>query len=168
MNKRKFLKTLSAFSILSPISLSAFSLTATKSELEKAIFRCGITAKQYDIELDYLEDIINEFLFVKNDGNLVGNTLKTILIRLNRQEVLDKINNLLYSYLQKDLFRINSLSLSTNTLDNLFRLAMDYTSINEEKKSQLVELIGGVYHYKLVQGFMENFWVCDDNQKIKL
>lgn len=53
-----------------------------KLEFNKAFDRCWATANEFRFPPQELNNLINQLLKLRNDGDIVGNSIKTLLIRL--------------------------------------------------------------------------------------
>lgn len=116
---------------------AAFAVSSR--DLAEAVKRVGSTAQDAGLNIDELISLVTALQqTTARGGAVIGNSLKTILTRIQRPDVLDQLE------LVGVRVRDTQDSLLP-TIDILRNLAVAYDGLSESQKSQVGELAGGVY-----------------------
>jgi TP901 family phage tail tape measure protein len=127
---------------------AAFAVSSR--DLAEAVKRVGSTAEDAGVGLDELVAIVTTLQqTTARGGSVIGNALKTIFTRVQRADTLEQLNAL----------GVEIKDLEGNTLPAikiLKNLADTYDDLGAAQRSQLSELVGGVYQINLLKGALKD------------
>jgi len=122
---------------------AAFAVSS--GDLVNALQRVGSSAQDAGVGFDQLIGIVTSVQqTTARGGAVIGNSLKTIFTRIQRTEVLDQLQAL----------GLNVRDLEGNTLPAisvLKELATTFDTLSDSQKSQIGELVGGVFQINILK-----------------
>ena len=122
---------------------AAFAVSS--ADLAEALKRVGSSAQDVGVNFDQLLAIVASVnQTTARGGAVIGNSLKTIFTRVQRTEVLDQLENL----------GIAVRDLQGNTapaIQVLTGLAQKFDQLGSAQKSQVAELVGGVFQINILK-----------------
>ena len=163
MNTRRFLQTLLAAGcgFFIPVKASAISAALNGkntpdflSDFDIAYSRCAATAIDAGVSQEELLKMITAFLWVtRSDGDVAGNTIKTIIIRLNRPYNINKIQRFIGSNMEGSVY------------EKLHQLNVHYVRDKNRVLSAL-HLVGGLMNVTVVHRalHLQFFLTTKDNE----
>ena len=114
-------------------------------DLSEAIQRVGSSASEAGVSFDELLGIVTSVQqTTARGGAVIGNALKTIFTRIERPQVIDDLKD----------FGIAVTDISGNALPTIKvieNLAQSFQNLNPIVKSQVAELVGGVYQINILK-----------------
>jgi TP901 family phage tail tape measure protein len=114
-------------------------------DLSEAIQRVGSSASEAGVSFDELLGIVTSVQqTTARGGAVIGNALKTIFTRIERPQVIDDLKD----------FGIAVTDISGNALPTIKiieNLAQSFQNLNPVVKSQVAELVGGVYQINILK-----------------
>lgn len=114
------------------------------SKLSDAIDRCGSTAKDAGISFDELIETVEKTqAATERSGAVIGNALKTIFTRIQRESV-------------KNTIRDNGIEPTDNGLGTLITVSINLPNIPSDNQNKIIEAIGGVYQFNFTKGFLNS------------
>jgi len=117
----------------------------SSADLAEAIKRVGSSAQDAGVSLDELIAIVTAAQqTTARGGAVIGNSLKTIFTRLQRPEVLDALDEL----------GVKTRDAEGNIaplIQILSQLAITYQNLSGTQKSQIAELVGGVFQINILK-----------------
>ena len=117
----------------------------SSADLAEAIKRVGSSAQDSGVSLDELIAIVTAAQqTTARGGAVIGNSLKTIFTRLQRPEVLDALDEL----------GVKTRDAEGNIaplIQILSQLAATYQTLSGTQKSQIAELVGGVFQINILK-----------------
>lgn len=120
----------------------------SSADLAEAIKRVGSSALDAGVNIDQLIGLVTSAQqTTARGGAVIGNSFKTIFTRLQRPKVLDELKEV----------GITTQTISGQTLpliQILTQLASTYDSLSSSQKSQVAELVGGVYQINILKAVL--------------
>jgi len=114
-------------------------------DLSEALQRVGSSASEAGVSFDELLGIVTSVQqTTARGGAVIGNALKTIFTRIERPQVINDLKD----------FGITVTDISGNvlpTIQVIENLAQSFQSLNPVVKSQVAELVGGVYQINILK-----------------
>ena len=114
-------------------------------DLSEALQRVGSSASEAGVSFDELLGIVTSVQqTTARGGAVIGNALKTIFTRIERPQVISDLRD----------FGIAVTDISGNTLPTIKvieNLAQSFQNLNPVVKSQVAELVGGVYQINILK-----------------
>jgi len=114
-------------------------------DLSEALQRVGSSASEAGVSFDELLGIVTSVQqTTARGGAVIGNALKTIFTRIERPQVINDLKD----------FGITVTDISGNVLPTIKvieNLAQSFQSLNPVVKSQVAELVGGVYQINILK-----------------
>lgn len=121
------------------------SFSVSSADLAEAIKRVGSSAQDAGVSLDQLIAIVTAAQQTTSRGGaVIGNSLKTIFTRLQRPEVLDALDQL----------GVKTRDAEGNIaplIQILSQLSSVYQTLGGTQKSQIAELVGGVFQINILK-----------------
>ena len=127
---------------------AAFAVSS--ADLAEAIKRVGSSASEAGVSLDELIAIVTTAQQITaRGGAVIGNSFKTIFTRLQRTDVLDSLNQLgIATQTQEG---------NTRPLINILTdLSKTYDDLSDSQKSQIAELVGGVFQINILKASLSD------------
>jgi TP901 family phage tail tape measure protein len=117
----------------------------SSADLAEAIKRVGSSAQDVGVDLDELIALITSAQQITaRGGSVIGNSFKTIFTRLQRPEVLDALDEL----------GVKTRDAEGNIaplIQILSQLSTTFESLSGTQKSQIAELVGGVFQINILK-----------------
>lgn len=127
---------------------AAFAVSA--GDLAEAIKRVGSTAQDAGVDIDELLALVTAAQqTTARGGAVIGNALKTIFTKVQRPEVLEQL----------DLLGVAIKDISGNVLPAtkiLESLANQFDKLGQSQRSQIGELVGGVYQINVLKAALSD------------
>jgi TP901 family phage tail tape measure protein len=119
-------------------------------DLSEALQRVGSSASEAGVSFDELLGIVTSVQqTTARGGAVIGNALKTIFTRIERPQVINDLKD----------FGITVTDISGNVLPTIKvieNLAQSFQSLNPVVKSQVAELVGGVYQINILKAALSD------------
>ena len=136
---------LDSTSIVNKLANVDAAFAVSSGDLVNALQRVGSSAQDAGVGFDQLIGIVTSVQqTTARGGAVIGNSLKTIFTRIQRTEVLDQLQAL----------GLNVRDLEGNTLPAisvLKELATTFDTLSDAQKSQIGELVGGVFQINILK-----------------
>lgn len=136
---------LTAAQIVNKLAAVDARYAVSSADLAEAIKRVGSTAAEAGISIDQLIGLVTSAQqTTARGGAVIGNSFKTIFTRLQRPKVLESLEEI----------GIQTQSVTGETLpliQVLTQLAAKFDSLSSAQKSQVAELVGGVYQINILK-----------------
>jgi TP901 family phage tail tape measure protein len=127
---------------------AAFAVSS--GDLAKAIQRVGSSAQEAGVSLDELIAIVTSAQQITaRGGAVIGNSFKTIFTRIQRPRVIKELENI----------GIGVRDLAGNTkpaIGILKDLAQTYDTLSSAQRSQIAELVGGVFQVNVLKAALRD------------
>jgi TP901 family phage tail tape measure protein len=118
----------------------------TEKELEEAIRRVGSSAEEAGVSFDELISLVEEAQKISaRGGAIIGNALKTIFTRLQREDVQKEL-----CWLGIKVAKGNR----TGAVEILKDLAIKFDSLEEKDQQNILELLGGVFQMSILKAIL--------------
>ena len=135
--------------IVNRMAAADTNFAVSSKDLADAISRVGSTASDAGVKVNELLAIVTSLQqTTARGGAVIGNSLKTIFTRLQRDDVSAAIENI--GVKTKDA---NGNFL--NQIGVLKDLAQQYDTLSDAQKSTISEKLGGVYQINIVKGIIQ-------------
>ena len=136
--------------IVNKMAAADTNFAVSSQDLAEAISRVGSTAVDANVGFDQLLATITAIQQrTARGGGVIGNSLKTIFTRLQRDDNSQAIQALGVSTKNADgTFR--------NQIDVLSQLAQKYDKLSDSQRSQVAEMVGGVYQINIVKSIFQD------------
>lgn len=137
-------------SIVNKMAAADTNFAVSSKDLADAISRVGSTAKDAGVSVDELLAIVTSLQqTTARGGAVIGNSLKTIFTRLQREDVAAAIENIGIKTKDADGKFLNQIGV-------LRELAGVYDKLSDSQKSVISEKLGGVYQINIVKGIIQD------------
>ncbi|MFZ9353553.1 MAG: phage tail tape measure protein, partial [Candidatus Nanopelagicales bacterium] len=120
----------------------------SSADLAEAIKRVGSSASEAGVNLDQLIALVTSAQqTTARGGAVIGNSFKTIFTRLQRPKVLDDLRDL-------GINTTNAYGQTLPLVQILTQLAKTFDNLGDSQKSQVAELVGGVYQINILKAVL--------------
>lgn len=120
----------------------------SSADLAEAIKRVGSSASEAGVNLDQLIALVTSAQqTTARGGAVIGNSFKTIFTRLQRPKVLDDLKDL-------GINTTNAYGQTLPLVQILTQLAKTFDNLGDAQKSQVAELVGGVYQINILKAVL--------------
>ena len=139
---------LDATQVVNKLAAVDAKYAVSSADLAEAIKRVGSSASEAGVSIDELVALVTSAQqTTARGGAVIGNSFKTIFTRLQRPKVLEDLQEL----------GIQTTSAAGETLpliQILTQLARTYDTLGSAQKSQIGELVGGVYQINILKAVL--------------
>lgn len=120
----------------------------SSADLAEAIKRVGSSASEAGVNIDELIALVTSAQqTTARGGAVIGNSFKTIFTRLQRPKVLEDLREL-------GIQTSNSIGETLPLIQILSQLARSFDNLGSAQKSQVAELVGGVYQINILKAIL--------------
>jgi TP901 family phage tail tape measure protein len=127
---------------------AAFAVSS--ADLAEALSRVGSSASDAGVSFDELIALVTTAQQVTSrGGSVIGNSLKTIFTRLNRQDTLDLLGGL-------GIETTDAEGKLKNQVQLLRELAVVYDDLNQVQKGEVAEKVGGVFQINILRAALSD------------
>lgn len=142
--------TMDSTQLISKLASVDQSFAVSTADLAEGIKRVGSTAQDAGVDINQLIALITAAQqTTSRGGTVIGNAFKTIFTRVQRPETLDQLDSL--GIKVKDLY--NNV-LPANQI--LQQLAGSYDKLSQSQRSQVEELVGGVFQINILKASLND------------
>ncbi len=142
--------SLTSTEIINKLANVDASFAVSSRDLAEAISRVGSSAESVNVSFDeLLATVTSVQQTTARGGSIIGNSLKTIFGRVQREDVVEQLKGL----------GVEVRDLEGNvrpTMVVLKELAKIYESLTPSVKSQTTELVGGVYQMNILKALLKD------------
>lgn len=137
-------------SLVNKMAAADTNFAVSSKDLADAISRVGSTAKDAGVSVDQLLATVTSLQqTTARGGAVIGNSLKTIFTRLQRNDVAAALENIGVKVKDSDGNFLNQISV-------LQELAEAYENLSASQRSAISEKLGGVYQINIVKGILQD------------
>lgn len=120
----------------------------SSADLAEAIKRVGSSASEAGVNIDELIALVTSAQqTTARGGAVIGNSFKTIFTRLQRPKVLEDLREL-------GIQTSNAIGETLPLVQILSQLARSFDNLGSAQKSQVAELVGGVYQINILKAVL--------------
>jgi TP901 family phage tail tape measure protein len=143
-------QALNSTEIINKLANVDAAFAVSSADLAEALSRVGSSASDAGISFDELIALVTTAQQVTaRGGSVIGNSLKTIFTRLNRQETLDLLGGL-------GIETTDAEGKLKNQVQLLKELAVVYDDLNQVQRGEVAEKVGGVFQINILRAALSD------------